>query len=95
MGRNRSVLLMCVVSLGLSSPVHADEKDAKQALAEHGIRVLRKNLALEGESQLSKSLRTVSKLRRLLVAAAREQQGIQKKIDDLKKYQNSLKPLHL
>ena len=76
---SRMMTLLLSVALCLAPVRHlsAEQSSAKEILEQHGIRVLKDRLQLESETELSKSLRDVSKLRRTLIAADREETKLQ------------------
>ncbi len=92
--RSMSALLVCVASLAMSSVVFADEAAAKEVLEQHGIRVFKDELLLQSETELGKSLREVTKLRRDLVAKARDEGRLQAESETILKAINSLKQKH-
>ena len=95
MVRTISALIVLAVSFALCQPLQAGEKEAKQVLSDHGIRVLGSSLALKTETTLSKSLRSVTKLRKSLFNANKESDALQRKHDTIKKTITVLKLQHV
>ena len=75
--RMMTLLLSGALCLAPVRHLAAEEPSAKEILEQHGIRVLKDRLQLESETELSKSLRDVTKLRRTLIATDREETKLQ------------------